>query len=257
MILHSTQKGTGTALVLLHGFCESSFIWDDFVMALSPVYQVITLDLPGFGKSAPFPHETANLAEYAEDVHETLQSLGIQKCVMIGHSLGGYVALAYARKYADTLLGLGLFHSTAFADDEVKKNTRTKSIDFIQTHGAAVFVQNMFGNLFAASSKKKLQKEIASFIKKCAKTSPESIIKTQLAMRDRADSTAILAKLSVPVLFIVGKEDQSVPLEKSLAQCHIPKESIVHILEEVAHMGMIEAKYQTVKAVANFMAYCE
>ena len=256
MILHHSISGKGTAIVLIHGFCESSFIWDSFLPVLSETYQVITIDLPGFGKS-PQPYEYPSITNYADDIHETLAQLKIGKHIMIGHSLGGYVSLAYAKKYAENLLGLGLFHSTAFADNDAKKQTRTKSIGFIQDHGAETFIRNMFGGLFSPHKKAGLKPEIEAFIEKCCETQASSIIKTQLAMRDREDSLEVLKALSCPILFIVGKDDQSVPLEKSMEQCSIPKNSVVHIYENVAHMGMIEEKAATLKALENFVSYCK
>lgn len=255
MQLHYTDQGTGTALVLIHGFCESSFIWDDFVTTLAKKYRVITLDLPGFGKSSQ-PYEQPSLLNYADDVSETLMHLGIDKPVMIGHSLGGYVALAYGKKYGENLLGLGLFHSTAFADPESKKLTRTKSIDFIKTHGAETFIRNMFGNLFSSAKKTVLKPEIEAFIMHCCETQASSIMKTQLAMRDREESINVITNLEVPILFIVGKDDQSVTLDKSMEQAAIPKNAVVHVLANVAHMGMIEEPVKTLKAVSNFMEYC-
>ncbi|MGB0521879.1 MAG: alpha/beta fold hydrolase, partial [Flammeovirgaceae bacterium] len=196
------------------------------------------------------------LLDYAADLHETLEELGIRKHTLIGHSLGGYVALAYAQNHADCLAGLGLFHSTAFADPEPKKETRTKSIDFIKQYGAATFIQNMFGGLFSPSKKEALKAEIASFIKRCCKTEAESIMKTQLAMRDRDEGISVINTLEVPILFIVGKDDQSVSLAQSMEQASMPKDAVVHILEDVAHMGMIEAPQQTLKAVEGFLRYC-
>lgn len=255
MRLHYTDQGQGQTLVLIHGFCESSFIWDTIVEALSANYRIIALDLPGFGESAQ-PYAQPSVVNYADDVEETLLHLGVNQHTLIGHSLGGYVALAYAKKYASKLQGLGLFHSTAFADPEAKKVTRTKSIDFIKQHGAETFVKNMFGGLFSPSKKALLKPQIEEFISRCALTPAESIMKTQLAMRDREASIDVLESLAVPVLFIVGKDDQSVSLAKSMEQVSIPKDAVVHILADVGHMGMIEATDQSIQAIAGFLAYC-
>lgn len=114
------ESGKGKAVVLLHGFCENKTLWDDFVQYLSPDYHVMALDLPGFGDSELGTDE-CTIEYMAEKVADFLNQQGVDKCTMIGHSLGGYVALAYAEKYGDKLDGLGLFHSTVFADSEEKQ----------------------------------------------------------------------------------------------------------------------------------------
>src|SRR4051812_32476186 len=115
--------GKGPAVVLIHGFCEDQSIWSDYIQKLSRDYHVIVPDLPGFGKSSPEFGEAVTMEYYARRVHEVLEIVlqAEERVTFIGHSLGGYVALAFAELYPERINGMGLFHSTAFADNEEKK----------------------------------------------------------------------------------------------------------------------------------------
>lgn len=121
--MHYKVSGTGTPIVLIHGFCENSSIWKDLEKVLSDNYQVISVDLPGFGQS-PLDNSDLTLDNVATILHDFLKQLKISSCFMIGHSLGGYITLSFAKKYSDMLLGFGLFHSTTFADSEEKRVIR-------------------------------------------------------------------------------------------------------------------------------------
>ncbi len=132
-------EGKGTAVVLVHGFCEDSTIWEEFRAGLlEENYRLISIDLPGFGRSEVLP--VVNIEQMAEAVHAVLLKLNISKAVFIGHSMGGYAGLAFARLYPELLMGLGLFHSHPYADSEEKKENRRRSVAFIKRQGHALFV---------------------------------------------------------------------------------------------------------------------
>src|SRR6185437_15275426 len=107
-LLSYHDEGKGTALVLVHGFCESKEVWKDFSSVLSSKFRVVTPDLPGFGDSKPDTTVTS-IDDYADKLYSFLKQLGIDKCILIGHSLGGYVTLAFAELYEHMLLGMGMF----------------------------------------------------------------------------------------------------------------------------------------------------
>jgi pimeloyl-ACP methyl ester carboxylesterase len=250
------EKGTGECLVLIHGFCEDKTLWAEFTDQLSTTYKVVCPDLNGFGKSPALEGEPT-IERLAESIKTLLNILQIPRCIMIGHSLGGYVALAFAEKYPSMLKGLGLFHSTAFADDEAKKEIRNKTIDFVKQNGATKFLETSFPNLFAQTFKNAHPEKVNAYLQYVCATSSESVWKTTAAMRDRKDRTATLTNVDFPVLFIIGKEDNAVPLQNSIAQVHLPKESHILILDKVGHNGMLEAPSQTLQAVKQFMEVCE
>lgn len=254
-MLHYTDTGKGTPIVLLHGFCEDSTLWDYHVDFLSQSFRVICIDLPGFGKNPALENETS-IEKIAEEIRNTILSLELTKHIMIGHSLGGYITLAYAELYPQDLLGIGLFHSTAFADSEEKKINRNKAIDFITEHGVAVFAKNFISPLFNPSVRDNFTSEIAELVKIVANTPLSTVINVTKAMRDRKSKIDILKELNTPVLYIIGKSDTSVPLEMSLAQCHLPKNSTVHLYEKTGHMGMIERKVETALAMLGFCSLC-
>ena len=116
----SDSGGTGNALVFLHGFCESKEIWSDFTKQLLQEYRVVLLDLPGYGENTA-PREKYSIDNNADFVREVLQYLNINKCILIGHSMGGYTAMAFAEKYPELLSGVVMFHSSALPDTEEKK----------------------------------------------------------------------------------------------------------------------------------------
>jgi len=124
------RSGNGPAVILVHGFPESSAIWDDFSKELSKEFTVITPDLPGYGGSG-LPKDLSSMDEYADAVHAVASHAGVKKFTLIGHSMGGYIAMALAKKYAngDLLNGIGLFHSTVFADSDEKKVNRNRAIE--------------------------------------------------------------------------------------------------------------------------------
>jgi pimeloyl-ACP methyl ester carboxylesterase len=246
-------QGKGLPLVLLHGLCEDSTIWDDFIKLL-PEFQIIRPDISGFGESEILPEHSIELM--ADSVKAILDNLNISKCVMIGHSLGGYVSVAFSKKYPSVLTGLGMFHSHTFEDTEDRKDTRRKAIEFIKTNGHILYVKQLIPKLFAELFATSNEFLINSLIFKASKYSPEAIIGAQQAMINRPDYSAVMRGLHCPVLFIIGKQDTTVPYDLSLKQTHLPAKADIHILAKVAHMGMYRAKDETVKIVRNFMEFC-
>lgn len=249
------SEGKGPTVVLLHGFCEDSSIWEEFrADLLEENFRIIRIDLPGFGRSEVLPG--VSIGQMAEAVHAVMLNLGIEKAILIGHSMGGYVALAFARRFPAMLSGLGLFHSHPYADSEEKKENRRKSIDFIKRQGHALFVKQLipglFGQQFARSSAFLIEK----LTYRAARGKSSGIIAAQEAMVGRGDESQTLAGLKVPVLFIIGTEDPAVPQE-SIEQIHLPDTASIHILEKVGHMGLFEARKKTQRIVRQFVEFCE
>lgn len=249
------QYGEGFPVVVLHGFCENKTLWTDVAARLSASFTVITPDLPGFGDSTDNQHY-ASIDAMADEVYQLLQSLQTESCVLIGHSLGGYVALAFAEKYPQMLKGLGLFHSTAFADSEEKKHTRNKTADFIDKQGTAAFAGNYVPPLFYKGRHEALAGPMEAARNMLINTPKETAVAAIKAMRDRPDRTHVLRESACPVLFIVGQADQAVPFEASKALVFMPKHSLMQALAETAHMGMYERPQETYVAVENFCNLC-
>jgi pimeloyl-ACP methyl ester carboxylesterase len=138
--LFCEKIGTGSPLVFLHGFCETHQIWDSFIEELTPHFTILLFDLPGFGSSRPLNRQFT-IDEVGREVIAELDHLKIDSCVVVGHSLGGYVALAMQSIRPTLFAGIVLFHSTVFADSEEKKLNRDKTIDFVEKYGIAPFVE--------------------------------------------------------------------------------------------------------------------
>ena len=173
---------------------------------------------------------------------------------IIGHSMGGYIALAFVEKYEGLLSSFGLFHSSAFADTEEKKATRRKGIEFIKEHGAFEFLKTATPNLFSPISKDEMPGLIGEFIGSLNNFSPESLVSYYESMIKRPDRTAILKKTKMPVLFIIGEFDNAIPLQDGLKQCHLPEQATINILHRSGHMGMMEETDKSNRLLEEFLS---
>ncbi|MCB0568680.1 MAG: alpha/beta hydrolase [Phaeodactylibacter sp.] len=249
------SEGKGTPVVLLHGFCEDSTIWDDFAAALlEEPFRIIRIDLPGFGKSEVLPDAT--IEQMAEAVQVVLKSLRLKQVILIGHSMGGYVSLAFARRFPGMLLGLGLFHSHPYPDTAEKKEGRRKSIAFIGRQGHILFVKQLIPALFTPKFARSNSFLLEKLIFSASKYKSTGIMAALEAMASRPDESGTLAGIEAPALFIIGEEDSAIPPAQSLEQIHLPAAASIHILGQVGHMGMFEAKRKTEQAVREFVFFC-
>jgi len=244
--------GNKPVLVFLHGFCESKQIWEQFTHPLQTHYRLILIDLPGFGDNTE-PQPNYTMESNAAYVREVLAALAIQKCVLIGHSMGGYVGLALAEKYPEILLGLVLFHSSALPDSAEKKESRNKTIEFIKKNGVATFMDTFVAPLFYEGNREKNQSAIQLLAQIGKKGTPAAITGTIAGMRDRPDRTEVLKNIPCPVLFIAGKQDPAVTLEQTLQQCYLPAISHALFLDQTGHMGMFEHPDLTRKWIVGFV----
>ena len=256
--LYYRTIGQGHSVVLLHGFGEDSTVWKNQIDAMHE-YKLIIPDLPGTGKSEMIDDMSMEgLAEAIKEmiVHETASLFYKEgepgSIIMIGHSMGGYITLSFVEKYHQMLKGFGLFHSTAYADSEEKIQTRRKGIEFINQHGAFEFLRTTTPNLYAPITKKEKPHLIKEHIDSLYNFSGAAIVSYYMSMIGRPDRTELLKNTHLPVLFIFGKHDTIVPLKDGLEQCFLPNLSYIHILENSAHMGMIE---EAKKANEYLLAY--
>lgn len=233
-----TTYGQGKPVMLVHGFGEDSRIWKHQAEYLQNNFRLIVPDLPGSGKSELIPDLTID--EMAEVLHTIIHEENIERCAVIGHSMGGYTTLALAEKYWNHLNAFGLFHSSAFADSEEKKAARQKSISFMEENGAIEFLKTAIPNLFSEEFREQSRAVVEELIEQGHNFSTESLVSYYRAMMNRPDRSSVLSQSTVSVLFIMGKYDNAVPFEDSLKQCHLPETSYIHILQQSAHMGMLE-----------------
>jgi pimeloyl-ACP methyl ester carboxylesterase len=258
MALFYSESGTSILdmpLVLLHGFCENHQVWNRFEQALAAHCRVLCPDLPGFGKSPLPAGGDFKLPDVAELLHDWLKELGISRCILLGHSLGGYVSLAFLEKYPHMVEGIGLMNSTAYADSEEKKNTRDNVLVFVEKHGVEKFIDSFVPQLFYSENRGKLQIEIEELLTIARNTSQESLIAYTRAMQQREDRLEVLKHFRKPILYIVGEEDRSVPLEDSKKQIKTLSNYEVHILKKTGHMGMYEKPEESLEIIRNFVHY--
>lgn len=245
-----SDEGKGRAVVLLHGFPENIGIWKEFSAALSKSFRVICIDLPGMGESESIGYvHTMDLM--AQCVHSVMRQLNLRRYVVVGHSMGGYVGLAFAELFPENLRGLCLFHSSAFADSDEKKRDRDKASEVAKKH-TKQFVKAFAANLFADPKDpniKKLQQLTAG-------TSARGIVAALQGMKLRPSREIVLKFAPYPVLFILGRKDKVIDWEKIQPQTEIPPHKQVLTLENAAHMGFYEAPKQTLKAIRRFAYTC-
>ena len=251
-MLHFFEKGQGPALLFLHGFCESGEMWRYFADSLSTQYRVLCPDLPGFGNS-PLTSPITSLEQVALQLEEWMDALQIQNPIVMGHSLGGYVALALLERMGNRIQAIGLLHSTAYADDLEKKEMRNRTLTFLKKHGAAKFVTSFVPQLFPEHRRIELADAVAQAIEDGKRSSLEGLLAYTIAMRDRVDRLEVLQQFTGPKLLLAGTLDGSVKIESSRTQ----QSAFTHYieLEGVGHLGMVEEKEKTLEVVQNFV--CE
>jgi pimeloyl-ACP methyl ester carboxylesterase len=233
-------------LVLLHGHGMDDRIWDEVDASINGYYTVVRPNISLFTFCQ-------SVEDYADELFRYLSNATIQKFTLIGHSMGGYIGLAFAEKYPDMLEGFGLFHSTAFADTESKKHQRSQTADLLRQHGTATFLKNTVSNLFGERYKELFPGKVAEHIEKYGKIPEEALSAGMIAMRNRPDRTAVLSKMSYPVLMIIGMQDKLIPFESCISLSEYPRQSYPFILAEAGHMGMIERPDATSRMISWYM----
>lgn len=247
------KLGMGKALVLVHGFGEDGHVWDQQLAVLEQSMQVIIPDIPGTGKSGRWNEPNIEIADYAQAILAILDAEGIETCCLLGHSMGGYITLAFAELYPARLNGFGLIHSTAYADSEEKKANRLKAVELMDQYGAAAFLRNTIPTLFGANFKKEYPQVVQAQIDQAAHFDTKACQQYTLAMRNRPNRTSVLESNPLPILFVIGTEDVAAPLTDLLGQIKLPLHASIHILENVGHMGMLEAADTMTKYIMDFV----
>jgi pimeloyl-ACP methyl ester carboxylesterase len=241
------KQGTGPALILIHGFPMNHHVWDAIVPELQHDFTVYTPDLPGFGKSKLLPGQFS-IDDVAAILNQWVTAQGLQQAVVIGHSLGGYVVLAMLKQKPDWFKGFGLLHSTGLEDNAEKKESRTKVLTFIEENGVLAFTSNFIQPLFVNAA----HPDISGVRAITIQSAKEAVEGYTRAMRDRPDNTAVIAGASQPVLIIGGMEDKGIPFSSLQEQARLSARVELHLLPDVAHMGMFENKEEVIRIIRAF-----
>jgi pimeloyl-ACP methyl ester carboxylesterase len=251
--------GEGPVVVLLHGVPFDGNLWTNQLHSF-PDFKLIIPDLPGSGQSEMIEDMSMEgMAECVKDIirHETaslfFKSGEPHSVIVIGHSMGGYITLALAEKYPELLNGFGLFHSSAYADSDDRKEGRRKTIQLIQEKGVETFANTSVPNLFSSVTKQQNPGLIEEQITLARNFSGASIVSYQMAMMHRKDKTEILKKAIVPVFFALGRHDAVIPLKDGLEQGSLADLNYFHILENSGHVGMKEEPMETNTILLNYL----
>ncbi|KAA9354670.1 alpha/beta fold hydrolase [Larkinella humicola] len=234
-------------IVLIHGHGVDAAIWNAVYDELTTFGRVVKPDL-----SEQTRHET--MEAYAEDLFSLLQSSQIESCVLVGHSMGGYIALAFAEQHPELISGLVLLNSTAFADDETKKQARQKAVDSMQANGSESFIEQTVPKMFGETFRKNHTDVVQQFVQQYSTLPAKALIAGVKAMASRADRTAVLKEATFPVMIIAGQQDQLVPIEKSRELFTAVPNAKTVVLENAGHLGMIESPDDVITALRDFVA---
>ena len=239
-----TRRGKGTPLVLLHGYPLDSHLWDDVAPLLEDTFDSILPDLRGFGESTTVD-SPYTMDDYASDIAGLLDQLGIQKAAIVGHSMGGYVALAFARLYPERVSGLGLVSSQVLADPPDRKEARYKSAADVSANGIGGVIETMAPKF---TSDERLQSFARATMER---QQPAAFIGALKAMAERPDSTSLLSSFKFPVVIIHGEADALIPIDRAReVKNAIPHAQLVE-LNGSGHMPMMEAKEETARALKH------
>lgn len=243
-----TDSGGGAAIVLLHGFLENKKMWQDYIALFSKSYRVVAIDLLGHGESNCLGY-VHSMEDNAGAVHEVLENLNIGKAIIVGHSMGGYVALAFAELYPENIQKLVLLNSTSKEDSAEKKLNRTRAIKAVKQNYVN-FVSLAIANLFSENNRTRLAGEIEKVKTEALKTPLQGIVASLEGMKIRKDREILLRKNLFPVLLILGKKDPVLNYEESITQ--IENTSAELIPFDDGHMSHIENKEELKKVLLEF-----
>jgi pimeloyl-ACP methyl ester carboxylesterase len=239
-----TDTGHGPPIVLLHAFPLSRDMWLPQVDGLHDAYRLITPDLPGFGGSPPLDQPSVDA--FADAVAETLDKLPIRGPVVLGGlSMGGYVALAFARRHPARLRALILADTRAEPDDEAARANRDKTIAQVQAEGVGPVVEGLLPKLLCARTMEE-QPEVVESVRRIALAqSAAGVAGALVGLRDRPDATAVLEQLQVPVLIVVGRDDALTPPARSEAMAKAVRrgqagETVLEIIDGAGHLSNLE-----------------
>lgn len=246
------DEGKGDAVVLLHGYLESSLIWDNFASDLKRTNRVIRLDLPGHGLSGV--HGDIHTMEFMADaVRHILSVAKVEKCTIVGHSMGGYVALAFARKYPELLDGFVLFHSTPNPDSDEKKVMRTREIELLKEDKMELIARTAAPAGFAQDNRKRFGDFIEECVEMFSINEKEGVIAVLEGMKQREDMNDFVASTDIPHMFIFGLKDGYINYEVAEGlMAKFPKAETL-ILENSGHMGFVEEPKKSLEGLTAFV----
>lgn len=246
--LYYSSTGSGNPLVLLHGFLESSTIWDPFVKELSEKRQVITIDLPGHGRSGTI-EETHSMELMADAVNSILLELKVEAITLIGHSMGGYVSLAFCKKFPILCKGLVLLNSTPEPDNEERKENRERSINIVRKNKEA-YISMAISNLMTKTNAEIFAAELEKLKNEALGFRETGIIAALKGMKIRTDKTSTLAAFEGSKLIIAGNNDPILKFSEIKVVANATSSNFLPL--SGGHLSFIENKDE-IKNIMHFI----
>lgn len=246
-----TEKGD-TTVVLLHGYLEMIEVWEELAGALQTNYRVVAIDLPGMGVSQ-VQGEVHTMEFMAEVLTGVLDKLQIERCFLLGHSMGGYVAEAFAVTHPERVQGLILLHSTPNADTEQKKENRRREIALVKADKKELITQMFASKGFAPANRERLKARIEQLSELMAMNDSEGIVAVLNGLIQRVDQHEMMRKLKVPQLFIFGREDEFIPVEAAEQIIAAQPQAQIAWLEHSGHMGFYEEPGRVLEILEQFI----
>jgi len=245
-VIEYQRLGTGQPLVLLHGFPLDSGVWELILPLLEHQFEIIIPNLRGFGKSESRTSEYS-LSNMADDVADLLDHLGLEKSIIAGHSMGGYIALAFARSYPDRLLGLGLISSQVIADPPERRESRYQTAVQVEEFGMESLANHMAEPLTSDPAQRAKSLEII------LRQSTKGVLCALKALAERPDQTTTLKSLETPVVIVHGDSDLLIPVERAKEMKGLNPNSFLTIIPGAGHMPMLEKQAETALALLGFL----
>lgn len=248
--LYFEEYGEGIPVIFIHGFPFDHTIWNPMVPILKDKMRMILPDLRGFGRS-PVPDGVYTMRLMAEDILGLLNLLKIDRAVLVGHSMGGYVSLAFTHAYPNRVAGLALLSSQAAADTPEKRQGRYQTAEEITRRGTKVVAEKM-------ATKLTNRPELASQLEKSImKTRAKGLIGALKGMAERQDALNWLSDICVPTVVIAGEADAFISMERNQTMAQLIGKGWLVKLPEVGHMAMLEAPQQTAEAILQVIDLIE
>ena len=248
-----SDHGEGTCIVLLHGYLETRKIWNDFVKQFPIGFRLIAIDLPGHGDSGTWGGQH-QMDDLAESVIAVLKAEQLDKVFLVGHSMGGYVVMAFAHLFSERLLGYSLLHSTCFADSEEKKLNREREISLVLCHKKRQIINVNIPKAFAEDNLERLEAEVEFARSIALENREEGIVAMLNGMKDRPDRTSVLQDPAIPVLLIGGLKDNYIPEEVFERLVSLAPHAKVLKLSDSGHMGFTEEPERVARALVEMLA---
>lgn len=245
-----SDSGQGKPLVLIHAFPTDQRLWQS-QQPLTQHFRVITMDLPGFGRSSPTNGELITMAQYADEIKKILNKLAIEHAIIGGESMGGYVALAFLKKYPNKVDGLILSNTQATADSPEMKIQRSATANEVLEHGTTQLIKNFMAKALSSSATQDTRNFLQGIV---AQQDPKAVVSALRGMALREDTSTVLADTHLPVLIISGEKDTVISPRQSQKMHRLAKSSKLVVLPKTGHLSNLEQPEEWNHAVIQYFS---